>query len=463
MGRRMTIQYPDSSIHNVDTYRFARTKDDRYFIEYFDNTEHADMYTVLVRHNGTYMKDPDQQLSFDDFSENCVDLDLSILPSHIQCYTLLKNKKPEEIKEPKQPLKTQTQTQRLFIVYVDQHDNMYIVESLANDYNIPNRGGSINVDGAKYVKVYQSDIQDIEEKSRHSLAPEYRRYYVNELESIDSKKNATPPTLTITQAQFIVYIDQTNNYYVAEDVLNKFGMPKRGKSIIVDGIKYFQVYRTDIYDIVKKSNNTLIPIFKRYNLIEGKNQEKNLKYNYAEDERKIVTHKIMTYYYDINSATHYLNREGYEISRLYGVEIEGKPKIIEGKNCYSITRSQLNELVDKTREEYTWMCKNIVAEKETNNNKSFLSTFICKIGNDTFIPQDFFTKYKERTNQKRIKVDGTLYIQVSETELAEIKATCMKNKIELILVGKNIIPKNNDLNDMLKNPPKVDGDNPTQK
>lgn len=58
--------------------------------------------------------------------------------------------------------------------------------------------------------------------------------------------------------------------------------------------------------------------------------------------------KSFVYYLDTNNSEIYIPRKQFEACRSLGIECEGKPKIIHGRNCYSIAEEQLKELVEKS-------------------------------------------------------------------------------------------------------------------
>ena len=214
--------------------------------------------------------------------------------------------------------------------------------------------------------------------------------------------------------QFITYVDQNNNLYIGQYIANKFDIPDRGGNIIKDGLKFIKVFQEDINDIIDKSRQAITPLYKDYNnkvKEEIKNKETNLK--------------PIIYYHGLNNK-YYLNREGYELSKKYDVEIEGKPIIIEG-NRYSITIDELNTLKDKTKDEYRWEEENIK-----------LRVNICKTKDNMFIPLNIFAKYKNEEDRKQILVSKELFILITKEDIEEIKELYSQDGIDLILIEKDI-------------------------
>jgi len=90
-SRQMQLEYPDSTIHNVDCYRLAKAqlKDGSYvyFIEYYDKVigseEVIDSYAILENVNGVFCKS-DLKIDYSTLSSSVIrDLDLTTLSSVI--------------------------------------------------------------------------------------------------------------------------------------------------------------------------------------------------------------------------------------------------------------------------------------------------------------------------------------------------------------------------------------------
>lgn len=221
-----------------------------------------------------------------------------------------------------------------------------------------------------------------------------------------------------TNMQFIAYVDQDKDIYIGQYIANKFDIPNRGGKIIKDGLKFVKVFQDDINNIIDKSRQAITPIYKDY---------QNRTISVKEDIKKEENENLKTiYYYHSTNDKYYLNREGYEISKKYEVEIEGKPIIIEG-NRYSITINQLNTLKDKTKEEYIWKEKDIE-----------ITVNICKIEDNMFIPLDIYKKYKDEEDRKLIIVNKELFIKISKEDLKEIELLYSKDGINISLIEKKI-------------------------
>ena len=319
-----------------------------------------------------------------------------------------------------------TSTGKYFIEYYD-------IETNTKQYT------TLTKNNGTYYNEPSSGIPHIELISHHvamstSLLPDYIKCL-----------SLTPQTQT--QRQFIVYQDE-DNMYIGEYVAEKYSIPNRDKKITVDGVVYTKILPYEIHDIINKSNHTEIPFYKQY-------AKKEAEIEITPKETKlseIIIHRVMTYYKDINNNQLYVDRNGYELSKTVDIEIEGTPSIIDDRNCYSITQEQLNSLMEKTNDHCTWVPKSIISENksieaeenykidEDDNNYRNLEINRCELNGKIFIPEKAYTEFKEKTNQKRIRVAGILYINVTEEEMEYLKAEYKKIGIKIIFKDIIIAP-----------------------
>lgn len=186
------------------------------------------------------------------------------------------------------------------------------------------------------------------------------------------------------------------------------------------------------------------------------------------------------YYYDEQNNIIYISREILELSRKLNIEIEGKPKIINNKNCYSIHYKDLkkieeqekikgieNKITNKEKEKNViivyhlantdelYLTENInnsndtkeimnkvcfkttAKELEKTLNKKFVivtvyqnnetatpkdnKLIVCNYNNVLFIEENILESLKlQTTNKKKIRVDKIIYIEVTEDELDKV-------------------------------------------
>ncbi len=194
-------------------------------------------------------------------------------------------------------------------------NNLYVSKTLCKQYFIGDENKYKNINGIDCYQIEESDIAYIEEIS--NIQPiKLKRKYVNVLN-------------TQLNIYFNVYIDKSdnNNFYIFEHLCKQFNIqPKSIK--IINNVKYCNITQEDIKQIEILSQNNKIRYKRRY-------KELNISNN------NIQQKKLFMYYYNIDTHESFVDRKTLEQARNNNIEIEGKPIIIEGKNCYSIKKDQL--------------------------------------------------------------------------------------------------------------------------
>ncbi len=212
--------------------------------------------------------------------------------------------------------------------------------------------------------------------------------------------------------------------------------------------------------------------------------------------------KSFVFYYDTNNSVRYIPRGQLEICRKLGIEIEGKPAIINGRNCYSIDEDSLKELVEKSEyigiekkvqlekvkkqekeekiviayqdahtkeiflpikylgvEEGTRvvMDKPCVAvseqdlEKMTNQKIIIVTVYLkqnnslkittCSIEDRMFIPEEIADTFEiELIFRKRIRVDGEVFVEATLEDLTSIQDKLSQDGISVEFSKKEIVP-----------------------
>lgn len=201
------------------------------------------------------------------------------------------------------------------------------------------------------------------------------------------------------------------------------------------------------------------------------------------------------YYYDEQNNIIYISREILELSRKLNIEIEGIPKIINNKNCYSIHYKDLkkieeqanikgieNKITNKEKEKNVvivyhlantnelYLTENINLSNDTKEimnkvcfkttakelektlNKKFVivtvykynetatpkknELIVCNYNNVLFIEENILESLNiQKTNKKKIRVNKVIYIEVTEDELNKIL-----EKTNSTIINKEIKP-----------------------
>lgn len=201
------------------------------------------------------------------------------------------------------------------------------------------------------------------------------------------------------------------------------------------------------------------------------------------------------YYYDEQNNIIYISRKILELSRKLNIEIEGIPKIINNKNCYSIHYKDLKKIEEQanikgienkitnrekeknivivyhlantnelylteninlsndTKEIMNKVCfKTTTQELEKTLNKKFVivtvykynetttpkknELIVCNYNNVLFIEENILESLNlQKTNKKKIRVNKVIYIEVTEDELNEVL-----EKTNSTIINKEIKP-----------------------
>jgi arginine deiminase len=147
--------------------------------------------------------------------------------------------------------------------------------------------------------------------------------------------------------------------------------------------------------------------------------------------------KYFTYYYDIIHDITFIERSILEQCRRYDIEIDSIPRIINGKNCYSIDEDKLKEFIEKSK--YVGNRVLILTDTKEIIRKT-KELVLCKYNNELYIPQEVVEIYKSISNNKLIRVDGKFYTRINEDELNSIRRAYRRKGIDLKNSEQEIYP-----------------------
>ena len=194
---------------------------------------------------------------------------------------------------------------------------LYVAEEICELYNVGDDTEKKLIKGIPCYKVNEKDINTISEIARRE------------------GDQLIADIVTIFDLQlvlsFTVYrdINHDNKLYVSSITCDKYGIRSNTKRIIKNQT-YYNVTEDDITQIELKTKAEKIAYKRKYIDIE------------LDDEMKPADYLFICYV-DFNTKKNYIKREMYELLKQNNIEVEGIPKIIYGKNCYSITEKQLKE------------------------------------------------------------------------------------------------------------------------
>ena len=331
-------------------------------------------------------------------------------------------------------------------------NGLYAEEKICHIYNVGCKDDKKRINGTDVIKCSKEEIDSIEEQSYNQtikLFPNYISSYELQLE-----------------IYFIVYVDKkhNNSLYIKEDLCNKYNIYPISKKLI-NKITYCNITESDLNTIEKKSQSEN-PILKRKYI--------NIEFN--KEKEKI--NSLFIYYHNLITNKLYINRETLEKIREYNIEIEGSPEIIDNKNCYTITRNQIEEYEDislshgieriiatdnkekrKSNQEYEtiivykdcdtnklYIEKNKTRRKHSNNTKIILNkdcyeTSIIELENNNnrkYIIVNVYTNKEEKEDSFIVcNCDNELFIPQQIIEKFNIKSEFSKK----IRVNHNIFEK----------------------
>ena len=225
-------------------------------------------------------------------------------------------------------IKTTYQTS--FIVYTDQNNDTYVNESIAYANKITNKGRTIIIHNTKYIKVNKEDIDEIVRRSNNDTLPNYKKC------KLTGKKIKDPTIKSTHQSTFIVYTDQNNKKYIIEPFAKTYKISNKGKTIFINNKKYIEINDDDIKDIMKKSEYSKIPEYKRCRLKE-------------KEEKQISIPKYFTYFEIVDSKKLYINDEILKLCKVNNINLNETNKIIINKELYyEIEKDELDKLMKQT-------------------------------------------------------------------------------------------------------------------
>ena len=138
--------------------------------------------------------------------------------------------------------------------------------------------------------------------------------------------------------------------------------------------------------------------------------------------------KYFTYYYDIINDITFIDREIYELCKKYEIDLESIPRILYNKNYYSIEEDKLKEFIEKSN--YIGNRVLLLVDNKSIKRKNKQLT-ICKCNNELFVPEEVKYVYKAISNNKLIKVNGEIYIKITEEDLNHIKKAYLRKDINI--------------------------------
>ncbi len=198
---------------------------------------------------------------------------------------------------------------------------LYLPKEICDIYYVGDRDETKIIKDHTCYKVSDQDLSDIRSKSSRQEVI----MFPNIITIFDLQ-------LTLT---FTVLVDSRHNnrLYIPSTLAEKYNVNTISKRSI-NGLTYSEVTEKELNTIEEKSLKEKIKLQRHYQTVE------------LEDEMKPAEF-LFIYYHDFDTEKAYVDRQMYELIRKNGIEIEASPKIIDDKNCYSVTEDDLKVIEEK--------------------------------------------------------------------------------------------------------------------
>ena len=454
--KKVDLEFPDFSRHYVYVCDLYYNKDkDVYFMNYVDSTDKGIYTAVLSRVNGKLLKNPFidtrtlQEIALGAEYANIYDL-----PDEINCLKVpLKKSDKQKIKqftvytndrneffirlelanrfgisiedkevidynnikivrvthdeviriinltrndsiglEPVYSSIVKTQKHSTFKVLVEvlrNNNNMYISRDLAKKYGI-DHGLAFKKDGVEWTKVTLHDIENVEETAKNSQKSLKANYVkINKLPEKKSKKSFTV---------VIDILDYENDLYVKKNVADIHNIS--GRMFAYDSTTWIRVTESDLTKIKKSYND-------RNALVEFNFQKVN-------KTRKISEEFVL----ELN------NKKYVSLDLIDNYSIEKKESInYNGKKYFRVSDADLRKisvLSFYSGKPFNYRVLTIYSYNEkTARESKTINLNYCIIDGLIYIPHYFVTEL-DRMNGKKIRVDGIVYVSVTNGRFNEI-------------------------------------------
>jgi len=200
-------------------------------------------------------------------------------------------------------------------------NGLYIIKDLCDHFNVGNKDDYKEIKDNPCYRVTEEDLEIIDKVSANQAV------------------HLIPNIVTFFDLQlvlsFTVYKDTNhdNKLYINDSTCMRYNIEPISKRNI-NGSTYCNVTEEDLSRIEEETKQEKIALKRKYVEVS------------LPDEIKPAEH-LFEYFYDYKTGKQYVRRNTFEMLKSLGIEIEGLPTILNGKNCYSITDEQLKEVERK--------------------------------------------------------------------------------------------------------------------
>ena len=314
--------------------------------------------------------------------------------------------------------------QALFRV-LDDGENLYVIRVLAKQYGV-DHGYAFRKDDLEWTRVSLADVKRIEELTANSLVALNPNF-----EKINKVEDNLKPTKSFTVV--IDVLVDGEDLYVRKEVADRFNI--NGDSQAYDSYVWVRVSEADLARIKVNYNN-------RNALVEFKyNQMKKTKVN--ENEFEVL----------VDGENQYIS---IDLVNRFAIDNTGVITV-NGKNYAKVSDRDIKKIIASTFYSDNSLTPKYVKftkakrEEKTHTDRKVIALNYTIIDNMKFVPVDLPLDMElDLMNGKKIRIDGQMYISVSNSRFQEVFNELMRMGYRVTLTYKEVEKINKDKNDSKK-------------
>lgn len=311
--------------------------------------------------------------------------------------------------------------QALFRV-LDDGENLFVIRVLAKQYGV-DHGYAFRKDDLEWTRVSLADVKRIEELTANSLVALKPKF--EKIEKIqDNLKPLNRVTIVVT-----VLVDG-EDLYIRQNAATRYGV--HGETIEYDSNRWVKVTRETL-ETIKRTN---LNVELKYIEMQKTNSLKDSEFEVLVDgENQYISIDLVNRFAIDNTGVITVNGKNY-----------AKVSDRDIKKIIASTFYSDNSLTPK----YVKFTK-AKREEKTHTDRKVIALNYTIIDNMKFVPVDLPLDMElDLMNGKKIRIDGQMYISVSNSRFQEVFNELMRMGYRVTLTYKEVEKINKDKNDNKK-------------
>lgn len=308
---------------------------------------------------------------------------------------------------------------------LDDGENLFIIRILAKQYGV-DHGYAFRKDDLEWTRVSLADVKRIEELTANSLVALNPNF-----EKINKVEDNLKPTKSFTVV--IDVLVDGEDLYVRKEVADRFNI--NGNSQAYDSYVWVRVSEADLARIKVNYNN-------RNALVEFKyNQMKKTKVN--ENEFEVL----------VDGENQYIS---IDLVNRFAIDNTGVITV-NGKNYAKVSDRDIKKIIASTFYSDNSLTPKYVKftkakrEEKTRTDRKVIALNYTIIDDMKFVPVDLPLDMElDLMNGKKIRIDGQMYISVTNHRFQEVFNELMRMGYRVTLTYKEVEKINKDKNDSKK-------------